>query len=259
MKKQLILIIFLQIFILSCNQKKDLEKIWISNNWTQSKDAKEYKKIKEKIAKDKKSYKEGYESFLDSLYNVTVDDKLIYQFSKDSVIITHFNSSRYDGFTRSVFDYNYLKDSIEFIKDDRKVTSFKVKKLTPQKLILSYRYEESFLPENVLTFQPMEQFSVKEDIEDVKSFIGNEKFKIGGIDTEIVFSTPSSFSGKINVINPNKSFNVNSGNNWHLIDISSGLFLVVGGELIQIVELQEDKIIGYRYKDRRSEISLVKE
>lgn len=126
--------VLFQTSIYSCKQNNSIEKIWMIDKWTQSLESNEYKEIVAALSGE--SDHKDFKLHLDSLYNGTVDDKLIYRFRDDSLLITHFNKTRYEGYTKSIYKYDYISDSIFLTRDRERVVSFKVEKLTeePSKL-----------------------------------------------------------------------------------------------------------------------------
>lgn len=250
-KTILSLIFFLLIFI-SCEKNVSIQKVWISTKWTQSIDSKKYKLIKEE------EYDKDFESHIDSLYNSTIEDKLIYQFKEDSFIVKHFNKTLYYAYNKYNYNYKHIKDSIYVSENNERVISYKVDELTESKLIISYYLEEAFLNENKIILQPIKKFNCNSNKDNLKSFLTDSDFVLTETNNKVTFHKPNKFGGKISVSNSDNRFNLKTNDGWYVTMIEDELFLVVGIHVIQIIEIQTDRIVGYTYGEQNKEIILEK-
>ncbi len=255
-RKLLIVLILLLSIMYACKPKHFEEKTWVCTNWTKTLTPSQYEKFKEKLkAKDKLNY---FEFYTDSIPIHTIPEQLILKFKKDSLIIAHFQRDKSKQHMMQSFGYTYKKDSIILTQNNIGGISFKIEQLSKEKIILStYLDGPSYLsPINEITLEPIKKFPKKNRIEDIESFLANNKFLINNTETEVFFHEPFQYGGKITLNKSDESFDLKSHDLWYLVEIDNELFLKIGSEVIQIVTLQKDKILGYKYGEQNREISI---
>jgi len=255
----IIVLIFLSIFS-SCNQDNSIQKVWISSTWTSSKDSKKYKLITERIYEEQLEDSEAFLLHLDSMYKGIYGDKLIYEFEEDSLTITHFNETLYYGFDRDKVKYELKFDSIytqEGIQN--RELRYAIEQLTRNKLILSFYLKESFLQENVITFQPLKTFNRKINKSDLEELLIDNEFAINIDSTSIIFTAPKKYAyGKVIPSNSKNVLDLKVEDYWYITIINNELFLILDSQVMHIREIQDERILGLIYGNENMELSLTR-
>lgn len=255
LEKILICLSLLLLGICSCNNDRDLEKVWISKVWTQKMDSNDYSRMMKELANGEKQYSDDFFLHLDSMYNKVVDDKLIFKFNADSLTAYQFNSTKYH-LGGSDFGYHRKGDSIVLKKDTQKIVSFEVEKLSAGQLILSNYDRDKHLEEDRYVFQPLKYFSPEITRSELDSFLTNNTFRIEPSGMEVLFHEADRFYGKISIVTPANIIEQSRTDNWRLDIVEGELFLTVGDEAIQIKAVHGNEIHGYVYGEQNQELIL---
>lgn len=242
MKKysSLISILFL-LTIYSCTKKSELSKVWISASWVQQLESRKLIELK----KDKTS--KNFEKLKNNIYTCSISDKLIFDISENQIELTHFNESRYDGFTKTKYNYEYANDSIKLFSEFQKGPIYKIEYLNKDELIIQNLNEHSFLQENRIQLYQMPIFEPSIKYEAIKSFLNEAKFTISNSNIEIFFTVSNRYCGDILTKYTDKKYAFENGAFWCLSKLKNEIILQIGSEIFQIMSLENETLVSLKH------------
>lgn len=240
------IIIFLFLFILSCKSKQQkIESIWFSKNQVSH-------------IKADTMHLDGPRKIVlmtnpnkNALYHDTFPSNQFYRFENDSLTILVFNETFYWKYSTKKLKYNLSKSSL--ILNDKKGNPFimKLRQLNEKKLILSYKNEENekFEEEVFREFKKINRYKQKVNKDALDKMLVSSEFKIEGNESTIEF-TAQKKNEQSPIFTSDLNLNFGFENNWYSTIFEEELFLVLGDEIIQIIEITKDVIVGETF-DRK--------
>lgn len=176
-------------------------------------------------------------------------------FNNDTLIFTRFNETFYQGFIEREYHFDLAKDSITIMHEEEEIP-------------ISYSYGHGNLlaidlksseygPKLLDHFIRVEEYKMADKKQEINSFLTNNPITIGGRTDKIELMPPHWHHMGV-LIQDSLEANYVSGNNWYLHSLEKELFLVIGNQLIHVSDFNYQKLVGYTYSPKISEIEILK-
>lgn len=194
------------------------------------------------------------EKFEEEFYDDTIRLTKILYFKEDSLFLTNFNETFYYGFDKHSFKYSLKKDSLKIGYNDKEASIYY---FYDNKGFLYLDFKEDGRIKYKDYFVQIEEFGMSLKEKEIGSFLTSSPVIIGQRADKIEL-TPSHWHHMGEFIQDSLEANYGYGNDWYFCSIDKELFLIIGDYVIHVSKFDNDKIYGFTYDRKVSDIEIRK-